>query len=169
MIIGVIGGASCSDEIYKIAEEVGKKIAENGATLICGGLTGVMEAVCKGAKSAGGITIGILPGTSKKDANRYVDIPIATGISFARNTIIVRTADVCIAVDGRYGTLSEIAFGLNVGTPIIALKTWDIPSAGTVDKNLFIVAKTPEEAVKLALKCGARKLHAPKGACVIRI
>jgi uncharacterized protein (TIGR00725 family) len=157
MIIGVIGGSSCSDENRKIAEEVGKKIAESGATLICGGLTGVMEAVCKGAKSAGGTTIGILPGTNKEDANRYVDIPIVTGIGIARNVIVVRTADVCIAIDGSYGTLSEIAIGLNVGTPIIALKTWDAPSAGPVDKNLFIVAEGPEEAVKLALKMGKRK------------
>ena len=127
MNIAVIGGHSCSKEIARIAEEVGKGIAELGATLICGGLGGVMEASCKGAKSAGGKTIGILPGHDKLQANRYVDIPIATGFGYMRNNLVVKNADMVIAIDGKEGTLSEIAFALQMKKPILGINTWDIP------------------------------------------
>lgn len=143
-IIGVIGGSVCSKEIEKIAFEVGERIAKNGAILVCGGLGGVMKAAAKGAKSAGGTTIGILPTQTKKDANPYIDIPIVTGMSIARNVIVVRSSDAVIAIDGRYGTLSEIAIALNLGIPVIGLKTWDI-------KAPIIIAKTPEQAVELAI------------------
>ena len=152
MIIGVIGGASCSKTIGSLGEEVGKEIAEAGATLICGGLGGIMEFACKGAKSAGGTTIGILPGFEKSDANEYVDIPIVTGLNISRNVIIIRTADVLIAVDGSYGTLSEIAIALNLGKPVIALETWALESAGKVDDELFFRVDNPKSAIKLALK-----------------
>ena len=151
-IIGVIGGCSCPAEIAKQAEEVGKGIALGGAILICGGLGGVMESACKGAKSVGGTTIGILPGMDKEDANDYVDIPIATGISIARNIVIINTADVVIAVDGGYGTLSEIAFSFNLQTPVIALHTWHLESAGKLDDELFFRVTNPKEAIKLAFK-----------------
>jgi uncharacterized protein (TIGR00725 family) len=151
-IIGVIGGSNCPIKIAKMAEEVGNLVAAGGAFLVCGGLSGVMEYACKGAKTAGGTTIGILPSMDKADANDYVDIPIATGISIARNIIIINTADVLIAVDGGYGTLSEMAFALNLHTPVIALHTWHLEAAGKVDDELFYVVDSAEEAVKLAYK-----------------
>jgi hypothetical protein len=127
LYIAVIGGHQCTPEISKLAEAVGKEIAGRGATLICGGLTGVMEAACRGAKSAGGKTIGILPGHDKKAANRYVDIPIATGLGYMRNNLVVKNADAVIAIDGKEGTLSEIAFALQMKKPLIGIQTWDIP------------------------------------------
>ena len=139
MNIAIIGGHSCSKEIAKIAEEAGKGIAELGATLICGGLGGVMEASCKGAKSAGGKTIGILPGHDKAEANRYVDIPIATGLGYMRNNLVVKNADMVIAIDGKEGTLSEIAFALQMKKPILGLDTWDIPG--------IIKVKNAQEAI----------------------
>lgn len=145
-IIGVIGqGSDCSSELLKKAEEVGWHIAQRGAVLICGGLGGVMEAASRGAKKGGGTTIGVLPGTDKNAANAYIDIPIVTGLGEARNTIIVRTADALIAVGGRFGTLSEIAFSLAFEKPIVGLDTW---------KNLenMIYCGTPEKAVKRVLQ-----------------
>ncbi len=127
MTIAVIGGHSCSPGIAKIAQEMGKEIARMGATLICGGLGGVMQAACKGAKSSGGKTIGILPGHDKKEANPYVDIPIVTGLGYMRNNLVVKNSDIVIAIDGKEGTLSEIAFTLQMKKPILGINTWDIP------------------------------------------
>ncbi|MBN2097148.1 MAG: TIGR00725 family protein [Candidatus Omnitrophica bacterium] len=127
LFIAVIGGHDCSVKVAKVAEEVGKGIAQLGATLVCGGLTGVMEAACKGATSAGGKTIGILPGHDKREANHYVDIPIATGLGYMRNNLVVKNADCVIAIDGKEGTLSEIAFALQMNKPIAGIDTWDIP------------------------------------------
>jgi uncharacterized protein (TIGR00725 family) len=152
MIIGVIGSSNCTEDIAELAEDVGRRIAKSGATLVCGGLGGVMEHVCKGARSEGGTTIGIVPSGDKSDANDYVEIPIATGISVARNLIIVNTADVLIALAGGYGTLSEIAFALNLRKPVIALKTWALESAGKVDDELFFRVDDAKTAVDLALK-----------------
>jgi hypothetical protein len=124
-IIGVIGqGRDCPSELLNDAEEVGYHIAQRKAILICGGLGGVMEAACRGAKKGGGTTIGVLPTADKFAANEFVDIPIVTGIGEARNSIIVRTADALIAIGGKYGTLSEIAFALAFGKPIVGLHTW---------------------------------------------
>ncbi len=125
MIISVIGAGTCNNEIYSIAEEIGKLIAQKDAILVTGGLGGVMEAASKGAIEAGGTTVGILPGFSKEDANKYVSIPITTGLSHARNIIIARSADAVIAVSGEYGTLSEIAVALKLGKPVIGIKTWE--------------------------------------------
>ena len=144
MIVAVIGGNFCSKEIAKMAYEVGKRIAERKHILICGGLAGVMEAACRGAKDGGGWTIGILPGKDKNEANRFVDIPIVTAMSHARNAIIVRTADVLIAVDGKYGTLSEIGLALAIGKKVVGLNTWDIEgviSVGSVDEALEEIEK----------------------------
>jgi len=152
MIIGVIGSSNCSEDIGRLAEEVGFGIAQSGAQLVCGGLGGVMEFACKGAKCAGGTTIGIIPSNNKTDANDYVDIPIATGLSIARNIIIIHTADVLIAITGGYGTLSEIAFALNVGKPVVAIKTWALESAGKVDDELFYRVDDVKTAVDLAVK-----------------
>jgi len=133
VIIGVIGGGHCSAEIYELARQVGHEVAKAGAILICGGLFGVMEAACRGAKEAGGMTIGILPGKIKNEANAFVDIPIVTGLNEARNVIIARSADGLIAVDGEYGTLSEIAFALKFGKPVVGLKTaFDLPHVAQV-------------------------------------
>ncbi|MFH1386284.1 MAG: TIGR00725 family protein, partial [bacterium] len=110
IFISVVGESHASAVIAKLAEEVGVEIAKAGATLVCGGLKGVMEHACKGAKSAGGTTIGILPGSKREDANPYIDYPIITGIGYARNKLVIKTGHVVIAVGGFYGTLSEIAF-----------------------------------------------------------
>lgn len=143
-IIGIIGGSIVDKAIYDTAYQVGKLIAENGAALVCGGLTGVMEAACKGATEAGGTTIGILPGLRIDDANPYIDIPVATGLGHGRNLIIVNTASALIAVSGKYGTLSEIGFALQSGKPVYGLGTWDIEGV--------IVCASAEEAVEKALK-----------------
>ncbi len=151
-IVGVIGGSAIDARFARIAEEVGERIAARGALLVCGGRGGVMAAACRGAKRAGGTTIGILPGATRAGANRYVDIPIATGMGEARNVVIVHSADVCIAVDGRYGTLSEIAFALTIGTPVVAIASWELAKAGPVDERLFSTAADAEEAVACAFE-----------------
>ncbi len=157
VIIAVIGGqADPSEETLRLATRVGQLIAKKGAYLICGGLEGVMQAACQGAKEAGGTTIGVLPSTSKDDANQYVDIPIVTGMGTARNVIIVRTADAVIAIDGRFGTLSEIAHALEQDKKVISLKSWPMSNLG-VPQNLFVDVQSPKEAVELALDYATRK------------
>jgi len=125
-IVGVIGGRRTEKSLLKEAEEVGKLIARNGATLVCGGLGGVMEAASRGAKAEGGLTVGILPQNDAREANQFIDIPIVTGLGIGRNVIIARTADALIAVGGEYGTLSEIAFALQMAKPVAGIQTWDI-------------------------------------------
>jgi hypothetical protein len=142
--IGVIGGSKPDTKSRQVAFNVGQLIAEKGAILICGGLSGVMEAASRGAKQAGGLTIGILPGNSPQDANTHIDIAIATGLGYSRNSLVAMNSDVIIAVDGRYGTLTEIAYGRIYGKKIIGLGTWDIEGV--------IKAESAEEAVNLALK-----------------
>lgn len=143
-LIGVIGASHCSPEIYELARHVGVAIAKANAVLVCGGLGGVMEAACRGAKESGGLTIGILPGADKNEANAYVDIPIVTGMRDARNVIIARSADGLIAVSGEYGTLSEIAFAKKFGKPVVSLKSWSFDS--TIPQ-----ADNAEQAVALLL------------------
>ena len=151
-IIGVIGGGStASEEGVRLAEEVGFLIARADAVLICGGLNGVMEASAKGAKRGGGLTIGILPTGNKADANPHIDLPIATAMSTARNLVIVRTADALIAVNGSYGTLSEMAHAFDLGKTVFALRTWPMDKAG-VEPGLFAPVSTPREAVDRALE-----------------
>lgn len=125
-IIAVIGAGECDTEIASLAEEVGKYIALRGYILVTGGLGGVMEAASKGAKSAGGITVGILPGTDRSSANQFIDIPLVTGMGVARNLVIIQSAIGVVAIGGKYGTLSEAGFALNLGSPVVGLKTWDI-------------------------------------------
>ncbi|MCK4397220.1 TIGR00725 family protein [candidate division WOR-3 bacterium] len=144
IIIGVIGSSTCSSSVSEVAYIVGKEIARKNAILICGGRGGVMEAACKGAKEEKGITIGVLPGNDKETANPYIDIPIVTGMGEARNVIIARSSDAVIAIAGKYGTLSEIAFALRFDVPVVGIATWNI--------NIPILkAKNPKQAVGMAL------------------
>ena len=160
MIISVIGSSRPTNpEHVHLAEEVGRELAKRGATLVCGGLTGVMEAACRGAKSAGGTTIGILPGDSPKDANPYVDIPIITSMGYSRNVIVVHTGRAVIAIGGQYGTLSEIGHALGDGIPVIGLKSWPLSHNGDgqpVD-GAMIQASDPLDAVEKALAAAAQR------------
>ncbi len=155
MIIAVIGGGKCPKNIARLAEEVGRELAEHGATLICGGLGGVMEAACKGAKEAGGQTIGILPGNGSANANPYVEIPIVTGMGEMRNVIIVKSAQAVIAIDGEFGTLSEIGHALKNRVPVIGLNTWELSKQGKA-KDAIIIAQNAKDAVEKALAAANR-------------
>ncbi len=149
--IGVMGPAVCSPRECQLAREVGFIIGREGGILICGGLGGVMEAAARGAKEAGGITIGILPRASASEANSHIDIPIVSDMGNARNVINVLTSQAIIAIHGAYGTLSEIALALKCGTPVVGLETWTlIPPEGSAIPDVAIAA-TPEEAVMIAL------------------
>lgn len=155
-VIAVVGAGECTSEEAHLAEAVGRELAAAGAVLICGGGGGVMAAACRGARAAGGLTIGILPGVSPLEANPDVVIPIVTGIGEARNLIIVRTASAVIAVGGEFGTLSEIAFALKLGRPVVGLRTWELSREGQPCEAIMRAA-TPHEAVRLALRhCGKR-------------
>lgn len=151
-IIGVIGSSRAEPDILALAEEVGREIARSGAAVVCGGLTGVMEAVCKGARKEGGLTIGIIPSDNKEDANSYVQIPIVTGMGMGRNVMLVKSADAVIAVGGEYGTLSEIAHALNLGKKVIGLRTWKLEKARSKPIPNLVEVDTPKKAVVLALE-----------------
>jgi uncharacterized protein (TIGR00725 family) len=149
VIIGVIGGRRPTSEEMELAEAAGRRIAELGAALICGGCRGVMEAACRGAKGSGGLTIGVLPGSDREAANPYVDLPIVTGIGEARNCIIARSAQAVVAIGGSYGTLTEIAYSIAFGTPVVGLGTWHIEREGHPPAPIHRAA-TPEEAAERA-------------------
>jgi len=151
-IISVIGESLTSQEVYTSAERVGELLAKNNITVACGGLTGVMEAVCKGAKSQNGRTIGILPGNDRYSGNKYIYVPIITGIGYARNSVVAKTGQVAIAIGGWFGTLCEIAFALDAEVPVIGLNTWDIYKNGERPEKGIIIVNSPEEAVETALK-----------------
>ncbi|HEX8950084.1 MAG TPA: TIGR00725 family protein [Dissulfurispiraceae bacterium] len=125
-MIAVVGAGNADAAALRVAEEVGGLIARRDAILVCGGLGGVMEAAAKGARSEGGITVGILPQASKEQANPFITVPIATGFGEGRNVFIIRSADAVIAIGGEYGTLSEIAFALKTGRPVVGVGTWEI-------------------------------------------
>ena len=144
-IIAVIGGSEAGEKHLKIAEEVGRLIAQHNAILVTGGMGGVMSAASKGASEANGLVIGILPTADKESANSYVDIPIVTGLNQARNFIIARTCDCAIAIDGKFGTLSEIAYCLMYDVPVIGIDTWHIDAP-------IIKAESAQEAVDLAFR-----------------
>ncbi len=148
--IAVIGSNSPSRRETRIAREVGFGLAKRGTILICGGLGGVMAAACQGARSADGITVGILPGTDPSDANPHVQIPIATGIGHARNIAVVKSARAVIAIGGGYGTLSEIAYALQSDIPVVGIDTWSLARSGHPDGAIIPVADAAE-AVRLAL------------------
>lgn len=149
--IAVIGGSQASRKEIRLAEEVGSELAKKGATLVCGGLGGVMEAACRGAGSEGGTTIGILPGENRREANSYVQIPIVTGMGYARNVAVVKSAQAVIAIGGSYGTLSEIGHALQSGIPVIGLETWSLLKNGKLYSSI-IPAENPAEAVEKALE-----------------
>ena len=144
--VAVIGGHQPDEEALKIAYEIGQRLAQAGAILVCGGLSGVMEAAARGAREAGGLTIGILPGTNPEEANPFIDLPLATGIGFSRNSMVVLNADSVIAVDGEYGTLSEIAFARLYNKKVVGINTWKIE--GVLPVN------SASEAVDQALSDG---------------
>ena len=148
--VAVVGGGAADTDTCAIAEAVGRALAGRGAVVVCGGLGGVMEAACRGAKHGGGLTVGILPGTDRRDANAYVDVAVPTGMGEARNALVVRAADVVIAVGGEFGTLSEIAFALRTGVGVVGLATWELRRPGLVDDPV-VRARTPEDAVDAAL------------------
>ena len=148
--IGIIGAGQCTPEEASLAEEVGHRLAQAGAVVVCGGLGGVMEAACRGARSANGLTLGLLPGLDRSDANPSVELALPTGLGEARNILIVRAAQAIIAIGGEYGTLSEIAFALRTRVPIIGLGTWQLARGNRIESH-FPAAADAEEAVRLAL------------------
>ena len=150
IFIAVIGGNDVPPPVEALAEEVGREIARQDAVLVCGGLAGVMEAACRGADGEGGLTVGILPGENRQTANPYVKIPIVTGIGYARNAAVAKSAQAVIAIDGSYGTLTEIAYALQSGIPVIGLDTWSI-SINDEEDSSIIRASSPKEAVEKAV------------------
>ena len=121
-LIAVVGGSTCNAAEADLAEDVGRRLAVAGAMVVCGGLGGVMEAVARGVRGAGGLTIGVLPGADPHEANPFVDVPLATGMGEMRNALIVRAARAVIAIGGGHGTLSEVALALRIGTPVVGLR-----------------------------------------------
>jgi uncharacterized protein (TIGR00725 family) len=153
VFVAVIGSGVCDQEVAALAREVGRELATRGAVLVCGGRGGVMEAACQGARAEGGLTVGILPGAARAEANPYVAVPIVTGMGEARNAIIVRTSDAVIAVGGGYGTVSEIGLALKMGRPVVGLGTWELHQGGQ-RVDAIPQAETPVQAVELALNLG---------------
>lgn len=149
-VIAVIGAGDADAALTALAERVGAGLAARGATVVCGGLGGVMAAACRGAKAGGGVTVGILPGTDRAAANPHVDVALATGLGEARNVLVVRSADAVVAIGGGYGTLAEIGFALKIGAPVVGLRTWELVRDGRRDPGIRVVADTAE-AVELVL------------------
>jgi uncharacterized protein (TIGR00725 family) len=147
--VAVVGTGSATDADAAVAEHVGRLLAEAGATVVCGGLGGVMEAVARGAAGAGGTVVGLLPGTRRSDGNPHLTVALTTGLGEIRNPLVVRAADVVVAVGGSYGTLSEIAFALRTGVPVVGVRTWDLDDV--------VAAPGAVEAVDLALALAAER------------
>lgn len=157
--IAVVGpGSGASEDELVAAEEAGAALADAGAVLVCGGLGGVMEAACRGARSRSGVTVGLLPGDVREDANGWVSHAIPTGLGEARNALIVRAADVLIAIGGGWGTLSEIALARKRGVPVIGVGTWDLG----VEDGIETVDGDPGVAVARALELAGGGRSAPR-------
>jgi len=152
--IGVIGASRATPSDMALAVEVGRLIARSGATLVCGGLGGVMEGAARGAVGEGGLTVGILPGNDAGEANEFIKVPIATGMGEARNVIIVKSSDSIIAIGGGYGTLSEIATAMRLGVEVVGLQTWKVHGN---DPDVVTRTDDAEEAVDTALKFAAKQ------------
>lgn len=152
-MISVIGGEACGPEGLAYAETIGRELARRGVTLVCGGRGGVMEAACRGARAAGGHTIGIMPGRNAAESppNEHVEFAVYTGIGFARNIMVVLSGQAIIAIDGSYGTLSEIAYALIHNIPIVGLDTWDFAYHGHDGAKITRVSD-PVAAVEAAIK-----------------
>ncbi len=159
MMIGVIGGERCDAAEGALAFAVGRELAARGHTLVCGGRGGVMREACRGARELDGVTVGVLPGDDRAGANEFVTVPVVTGLGFARNTVIARTADALVAVGGRYGTLSEIAFALIAGRPVATLGSWELTAPDGATAPL-VPCETAAEALdaceRLAAEASAR-------------
>ncbi|MGM0577536.1 MAG: TIGR00725 family protein [Myxococcota bacterium] len=149
--IGVIGGADVAPEVEAAAERVGAAVARAGAVLVCGGRGGVMAAACRGAKRAGGLTVGVLPGDDAAQANPWVDVPIVTGMGEARNVVVARTSQALVAVDGGWGTLMEIAAALKLGRTVVGLDTWRLSHDAAAPPEGIVRADDADEAARLAL------------------
>ena len=149
--VAVVGAGDATSALERVAEDVGRGLAERGAVLLCGGLSGVMEAACRGCRAGGGTSVGILPGDDRRAANEFVDIVLATGMGEMRNALIVRAADVVVALGGEYGTLSEIAFALKIGRPVVGYDTWDLSKQGP-PRNGIVRATSADDAVAAALR-----------------
>jgi uncharacterized protein (TIGR00725 family) len=149
--IGVIGGNTIDRRLYAEAEEVGHLLAKAGAEIVCGGMGGAMEAVCKGAAAEGGRSVGLLPDDTIERANAFVTVPIATGMGFARNYIIVHNSDALIAIGGAEGTLNEMAAALNMGLTVVSLDSWQVDKIGVLRRGQLLHAANAAEAVRLAL------------------
>ncbi len=153
-VVGVIGESQFSDPSHEAAaEETGRLIAQSGWVLVCGGLTGVMEAACRGARTAGGLTVGILPSDNRDEANPYVTVAVPTGMGQGRNVVIALMADALIAVGGGFGTLSEIGHALRAGKPVVGLRTWE--STRSKQRAPVTSVHTPQEAINAV----RRSLH----------
>ena len=143
--VAVVGSGTATGELYERAREVGRLVAERGGIVVCGGLSGIMEAAARGAAEAGGTAIGILPDEDRRRANEYLTYSITTGTGHARNLAVVCSGDVVIALSGEYGTLSEIGLARKVGRPVVSLESWKLPGH-------VVVASSPEEAVEAAFE-----------------
>jgi uncharacterized protein (TIGR00725 family) len=155
--IAVVGGSEASEPVAATAAAVGAALASAGAVIVCGGLGGVMEAACRGAKAVGGLTVGILPGRDASAANPWVDVVIATGLGEARNALVVGSAAAVIAVDGEYGTLSEIALALRGGIPVIGLGTWSLTRPDGEDDLGIVVLEDPRAAAARAMSLASTR------------
>ena len=159
MRISVIGGQEADEQASRMAFEVGREIGARGHVLICGGRTGVMREACRGAKESGGLTVGILPGDDLGDVNEFVDIPLPTGIGYTRNVLVARAGEAVIAIDGSLGTLSEIAFALISGRPVVGLGTWELRDSNGEEPPIERV----EDAVSAVDACEAAVAAAGSG------
>jgi uncharacterized protein (TIGR00725 family) len=149
--ISVIGGSQVPNDVCEVAYRVGRLLAKRGATVFCGGLTGVMECVSKGVREENGLVIGILPGSVPEEGNKYLSAAIPTGLGFARNFLVVRAGKVVIAIDGSTGTISEASFALSEGKTVIAIGGMEFTPMKRKEGK-FIKVQTPEEAVEMAVK-----------------
>ena len=160
--VAVSGGGQAGPAVCRLAEEVGEELARRGAVVVTGGLGGAMEAACRGAKRGGGTTVGILPFDDRADANDWVDVAVPTGLGEGRNALVVRAADVVVAVAGGFGTLSEIALALRLGRPVVGLGTWELGCDGR-PVPAIVVARTPAEAAEAAVGLARAGSERPRG------
>jgi uncharacterized protein (TIGR00725 family) len=160
--VAVVGGGEAGDDVCRLAEDVGRELARRDAVVVTGGLGGVMEAACRGAKSREGSTLGILPTADRADANRWVDVAVPTGLGEGRNLLVVRAADAVVAVAGEFGTLSEIALALRSGTPVVGLRTWELACGGQ-PVEAIVVASSPADAAEKAVALATSRRARPTG------